>query len=72
MQPKLPKLPIGIQTFANVCEDGCIYVDKTEYLVDLIDNDYAKPYPDARILGLAIDGEKRQITEWSFDKLGEQ
>jgi hypothetical protein len=38
MQPRLPKLPTGIQTFANVREDGCVYVDKTEYLVDLIDN----------------------------------
>jgi len=38
MQPKLPKLPTGIQTFANVREDGCVYVDKTEYFIDLIDN----------------------------------
>jgi hypothetical protein len=38
MQPKLPKLPTGIQTFANICEEGCVYVDKTEHLVNLIDN----------------------------------
>jgi hypothetical protein len=38
MQPKLPKLPTGIQTFANICEDGCVYADKTEYLVNLIDS----------------------------------
>jgi len=41
-------------------------------LQQIIDNDYAKPYPDARILGLAIDGEKRQIAGWNFDKLGER
>ncbi|GBU26235.1 hypothetical protein R83H12_02929 [Fibrobacteria bacterium R8-3-H12] len=38
MQPKLPKLPAGIQTFTNVREDGCVYVDKTKYLIDLIEN----------------------------------
>jgi len=37
-------------------------------LQQIIDNDYAKPYPDARILGLAIDGEKRQIVEWNFQQ----
>ena len=35
---KLPKLPIGIQTFAKLREGGYIYVDKTKYLIDLIDN----------------------------------
>jgi len=33
-------------------------------LQQIIDNNYAKPYPNAIILGLAIDSEKRQITEW--------
>ena len=35
---KLPKLPIGIQTFEKIRSEGYIYVDKTEYLVNLIDN----------------------------------
>ncbi|MDR2971834.1 MAG: ATP-binding protein [Bacteroidales bacterium] len=34
-------------------------------LQQIIDNNYAAPYPNAKILGLAIDGEKRQITEWA-------
>jgi hypothetical protein len=34
---KLPKLPIGIQTFDEIIKDGYLYVDKTGYLVDLID-----------------------------------
>jgi hypothetical protein len=38
MQPKLPKLPTGIQTFAKIREDGSVYVDKTEFLVNLIDS----------------------------------
>ena len=34
---QLKKLPIGIQTFAVIREDGYLYVDKTKYIVDLID-----------------------------------
>ena len=30
-------LPIGIQTFREVREDGCYYVDKTPYIKDLIE-----------------------------------
>ena len=29
-------LPIGIQTFREVREDGCYYVDKTPYIKDLV------------------------------------
>jgi len=28
MQPRLPKLPAWVQTFANIREDGSVYVDK--------------------------------------------
>jgi hypothetical protein len=35
---KLPKLPVGIQTFERIREEGYLYVDKTRYLIDLIDN----------------------------------
>ena len=31
------KLPIGIQTFEEIRKDGYVYVDKTKYLVELID-----------------------------------
>ena len=34
----LPKLPIGIQTFEDIRNNGYLYLDKTKYLVDLIDN----------------------------------
>ena len=33
-------------------------------LQQIIDNNYAKPYPNAIIFGVAIDGEKRQIAEF--------
>jgi hypothetical protein len=33
----LPKLPIGIQTFDDIRNNGYLYVDKTRYLVDIID-----------------------------------
>jgi hypothetical protein len=35
---KLPKLPTGIQSFEKIREKGYLYVDKTKYLVDLIDD----------------------------------
>ncbi|MDR1620905.1 MAG: ATP-binding protein [Synergistaceae bacterium] len=35
---RLPKLPIGIQTFEKLRESGYLYVDKTKYLIDLIDS----------------------------------
>ena len=38
MENKRLKLPIGIQTFEKLRENNCVYVDKTQYLVDIIDN----------------------------------
>ena len=38
MENKRLKLPIGIQTFEEIRKKGYLYVDKTKYLVDLIDN----------------------------------
>jgi hypothetical protein len=35
---RLPKLPIGIQTFDTLRNGNYLYVDKTGYLIDLIDN----------------------------------
>ena len=35
---KLLKLPIGIQDFENLRQEGYLYVDKTKYLIDLVDN----------------------------------
>ncbi|RWX46581.1 putative AAA-ATPase [Candidatus Electrothrix aarhusensis] len=34
----MKKLPIGKQEFKGLIEDNCIYVDKTEYLLKLIDS----------------------------------
>ena len=38
MKNRKLKLPIGIQTFEKLRKGNCVYVDKTKYLVDLIDN----------------------------------
>ncbi|MDR2472262.1 MAG: AAA family ATPase, partial [Tannerella sp.] len=47
METKPRKLPIGIQTFDKIREGNYVYVDKTEYLVNLIDSEviyfYARP-----------------------------
>ena len=37
MEKKRLKLPIGIQTFEKLRTEGYVYIDKTQYLVDLID-----------------------------------
>ena len=37
MEKKKLKLPIGIQTFEELRTGGYVYVDKTKYLVELID-----------------------------------
>lgn len=34
------KLPIGIQTFAHIREDGCYYVDKTGFALKLIEDQH--------------------------------
>ncbi|MDR2564050.1 MAG: ATP-binding protein [Prevotellaceae bacterium] len=47
METRPKKLPIGIQTFATIREEHYIYVDKTQYLVNMIDTGklyfYARP-----------------------------
>ena len=37
MQKKMQRLPIGIQNFESLRKDGYLYVDKTEYVYNLID-----------------------------------
>ncbi len=34
----LKKLPIGIQTFSSLVEKECLYVDKTEPILKLLDS----------------------------------
>ena len=38
MEKRRLKLPTGIHTFERIREEGRVYVDKTRYLVDIIDN----------------------------------
>ena len=39
-----------------------------EALKQIMDKNYAKQFPVALCIGLAIDDEKREITEWAVDK----
>ncbi|MDR2466816.1 MAG: AAA family ATPase, partial [Prevotellaceae bacterium] len=39
METRQKKLPTGIQTFEKIREENRLYVDKTKYLVNLIDSD---------------------------------
>ena len=38
MERKRLKYPIGRQDFASIREDGCVYVDKTDIIYNLVDN----------------------------------
>ena len=33
---QLKRLPVGIQTFSNIIEDDMLYIDKTEYIWNMI------------------------------------
>ena len=35
-QKELKRLPVGIQTFSNIIEDDMLYIDKTEYIWNMI------------------------------------
>lgn len=36
MEEKVRRYPIGIQTFRNIIEGNYVYVDKIQYIVDLL------------------------------------
>ena len=36
MNPGLDNLPVGLQTFSKIRENNCLYVDKTEYIYQLV------------------------------------
>jgi hypothetical protein len=38
MEKKLQKLPLGIQSFEDIRKNNYLYVDKTKYIYNLIDN----------------------------------
>jgi hypothetical protein len=54
MTNKLPKLPIGIQAFEIIRTEGYLYVDKTRYLIDLIDSGKAYFLPRPRRFGKSL------------------
>ncbi|GHV47490.1 ATPase AAA [Synergistales bacterium] len=59
---KLQKLPVGIQTFETIRNDGYLYVDKTKYLIDLIDRGAAYFLSRPRRFG-------KSLTVSTFDAL---
>ena len=36
---KMKKLPLGIQSFRKIIDNGYVYVDKTRFVYELINND---------------------------------
>jgi len=62
LMANLSKLPTGIQTFDEIRTEGYLYVDKTKYLVDLIDE--GKAYVLSRPRGFG-----KSVTISTFDAL---
>jgi hypothetical protein len=62
MEKKKLKLPIGIQTFEKLRKEGCVYVDKTKYLIELIDTGSAYFFARPRRFG-------KSLTVSTFDAL---
>ena len=55
------KLPIGIQSFKDLREKKFLYVDKTEYLSQLVNN--GKAY----FLSLSVSGKRKEdCAHWKF------
>ncbi|MDR3230226.1 MAG: AAA family ATPase [Synergistaceae bacterium] len=50
----LTRLPTGIQTFDKLREEGYLYVNKTKYLIDLIDNGSLYFLPRPRRFGKSL------------------
>ena len=60
MESKRLKLPVGIQAFEELRSEGYVYVDKTKYLVKLIDT--GKVYVILffmRGCGVVVDAERQ-------------
>jgi hypothetical protein len=84
LQKQMKKLPIGIQTFSKLREDDFIYVDKTEYIYNIISgNNYyflSRPRRFGKSLTLSTiaeiySGNKNLFTglwienNWDWDKI---
>ena len=61
---RLKRLPVGIQTFSNIIEDDMLYIDKTEYIWNMIP---LCGLPIGKV-GINFDSEKRTIGEWVIEK----
>ena len=66
----LRKLPIGINDFEELRNNGYIYVDKTEYIYNLIQNGkvyfMSRPYHFGKSL---LHGLNTEITAFFADKI---
>ena len=54
MENKKLKLPIGIQTFETIRTEGYLYIDKTKFLVDMIDTGHIYFFARPRRFGKSL------------------
>ncbi len=62
---KLLKLPVGIQTFSDIRENGYVYVDKTKHLIDIVDRGKVYFLSRPRRFGKSFDGIHRVYNPFS-------
>lgn len=48
-------------------KNDCPHKKLEEALQQIKDKNYATPFPDAVCLGMVVEDEKRQITEWGVE-----
>ncbi|MDR2417954.1 MAG: hypothetical protein LBD79_02745 [Treponema sp.] len=60
------KLPVDIQNFISLRQEGCLYVDKTAR----IHEDYLLPWRGSVKTGVNFDHDKRTIGEWLVENNG--
>ena len=62
---KLLKLPVFIQTFSDIRENGYVYVDKTKHLIDIVDRGKVYFLSRPRRFGKSFDGIHRVYNPFS-------
>ena len=71
----MKKLPLGLQSFRKIMEDGYVYADKTQYIYDLINDEsyyfLSRPRRFGKSLLLdtiaeAFSGDKELLRDYSF------
>ena len=59
----LKRLPVGIQTYSEIVERDCLYVDKTEYIVKMMNLSKYIFLSRPRRFGKSLPGELESVAQ---------